>query len=91
MNLAVIVQHKGEEYALAKSTTVERIQGIAFLVKEFMPKLWPDAVFWVSTDKVLNGEVAMHPQRDDIINRLREIALPHPKPIIDIEVEYERI
>jgi len=91
MLLTIIVKHEGKEYALAKATTVGRIQGTAQLVQEFMPKLWPDAVCWVSTDTVLNGEVEMHPDRDWIINKLREIALPHPRSIIEIETEYERL
>jgi hypothetical protein len=92
MNIAIIMKRNGEEYALAKSATVERIQNARRLVECSLGILYPDAVYWISTDTVLNGEVAIHPERDKIMNRLRELAIqPDPMPIIDIEVEYERI
>jgi hypothetical protein len=85
------MKRNGEEYALAKSVTVGRIQTPINLVQNYLPKLYPDADYWVSTDKVLNGEVEIHPERDKIMDRLRAIARPNVMEIIDIEVEYERI
>jgi hypothetical protein len=91
MNLAIIMKYKGEEYALAKSATVQRMEAAKHLVELGLDEVFPGVQCWVSTDTVLNGEVAIHPQRDKIMNQLREIALRPPFHIIDIEVEYERI
>jgi hypothetical protein len=92
MNLAIIMKYKGEEYALAKSATVQRMEAPKRLVERGLHEIFPGVQCWISTDTVLNGEVAIHPDRDKIMNRLREIALDTgPLPIIEIEAEYERI
>ena len=91
MNLAIIMKYKGEEYALAKTTTVERLQSPRYLVEGYLNTLLPGAEYWISTDIVMNGEVSIHPERNKIMNMLREIALHQPQREMEIEVEYERI
>lgn len=95
MKFAVTIDDGQEELAIIKTENYDRAYAVAQLCGLHLAKLFPRETLEVrfSADRRRNLKVGMHPDKDDIINRLRakEFPLPAGKDILEgVDYSVER-
>ena len=85
--LAIIVNIAGDEGALIKTMHRDRANAVAMLCQLHLTALYPRA-----TARLTNGTdvwtIGMHPQKDEIIAKMRALEMPLPTGHYVLEGEY---
>lgn len=91
MTYAIVLILDGEKYALIKTDNEARASIFVALCERYMKQIFPKAQVQISKNLTLNKQLCIHPEKEWIINRLRELHMAIPTGSSDIiEGEYER-
>lgn len=95
MKFAVTLDDGTEELAIIKTEHYDRAYAVFQLCELHLPDVFPHATITVKMcgDRRMNQKVGMHPDKDDIIEKLRakEFPLPASKNVLEgVDYSVER-